>query len=386
MYKPVLLLGNGCRNNPALVEYLCSLGIPVLTTWPACDLVSEDSPVFCGRPGGIGQRAANIIQQKASSLFVFGARLDQQQVYFDYEGFARRANIVVYDIDKAELDKLPISDKWLKCVSDLTDIKYQDVNLRNNLVWLRWCRDLYNRFRPELDGQEGGKYIDPFYFMRLLSDYAKPDDILAMGSSGNAPNAFLQTFKIKRGQKFVNASTMGLMGADIPMAIGACIGSGKQRTLCATGDGGIMMNIQELEVVRRLNLPIKFFVFNNNGYGSIRAMQNSRFEGNLVGCDPTSGLTLPRIADRQTDYGGIAEAFGIHSSIVRNSEQLKAWFDGGWWSNDTPYILELMIDPDWQQWPKVVNKLVDGKFVKTPMQDMTPEIDDLEEIMRWGDE
>lgn len=380
-YRPVLLLGNGCRRNPALVEYLCSLGIPVLTTWAFVDGVPEDSPVFCGRPGGIGMRSSNIIQQKASHLYVFGARLDQLQVYFDYDGFAPKAEIHVFDIDKHELGKLP--DRWHK----YTNIRSGEhiINVSPDPAWLEWCQALYARFRPELDGVETKKYIDPFYFMRLLSEHAQPNDILAMGSSGGAPNTFLQAFKIKAGQRFVNAGTMGLMGADIPMAIGACIAGGT-RTLCATGDGGFMMNVQELAVVSRLNLPIKFFVFNNNGYGSIRAMQDARFEGRHVACDPDSGLSLPSIADRDTNYGGVAEAFGIASSVAKNSDALKRWFDSAWWTNKVPYILELMIDPNWVQWPKVVNKLVDGEFVKTPMECLTPEIDDLEELMRWGDD
>ena len=387
IYKPVILIGNGCRRNPALVEYLCSLGIPVLTTWMAIDLVPEDSPVFCGRPGGIGQRAANIIQQKADALYVYGARLDEQQVYFDYDGFAPLAQIHVFDVDENELQKLP--KRWfVKRVQDLNTWNdfSSGVEEQPDPDWLSWCKALYARFRPELDGEETKKFIDPFYFNRLLSEYAQPDDILAMGSSGGAPCSFLQAFKIKKGQIFTNCSTLGHMGADIPMAIGACIGGGNRRTLCATGDGGFMLNIQELEVIRRLSLPIKFFVFDNNGYGSIRNMQNARFDGRKVACDPDSGLTLPRIPEIGADYGGVADAFGIHSGTAKNSAELRAFFESTWWTNEQPYILVLKVDPEWAQWPKVVNRLVDGAFVKTPMQDMTPPIDDLEELMRWGDD
>src|SRR5512146_3262354 len=113
MYKPVILLGNGCRNNPALVRYLCGLGVPVLTTWMAADLVAEDSPVFCGRPGTVGQRAANIIVQKADDICIFGARLDGATVGYRLDNLAPNAEIYVYDVDHAELAKLP--QRFHKC-------------------------------------------------------------------------------------------------------------------------------------------------------------------------------------------------------------------------------------------------------------------------------
>ena len=327
-------------------------------------------------------RAANIIQQKADVLYCYGARLDEQQVAFSYENFVSNGLVSVLDIDQAELDKLP--DRFLKGKFNLSKLKVQN-NDPVDPAWLTWCRALYARFRPELDGVDNPKFVDPFRFISLLSDHAQPTDILAMGSSGTAPNTFLQAFKIKRGQRFVNAGTMGLMGADIPMAIGACLAGGN-RTLCATGDGGFMLNVQELEVIRRLNLPIKFFVYNNNGYASIRNMQNARFGGFHVACDRDSGLTLPRIADRGTDYGGLADAFGIQSSVAYTAADVELFLNSPYFTGSSPFILELMIDPKYEQFPKVVNRMVNNEFIKTPMQEMTPPIPDLDELMKWGND
>jgi acetolactate synthase-1/2/3 large subunit len=227
---------------------------------------------------------------------------------------------------------------------------------------------LYHRFRPELEGLEDIGYVDPFHFISLLSDYARPDDVLAVGSSGFAPQTFMQAFKVKEGQRVTNCSTIGAMGADIPMAIGACIASGK-RTLCVTGDGGFMLNVNELEVVRRLKLPIQFFVYSNNGYGSIRAMQKARFNGNYVGCDPASGFTIPRLSD-------IADCYGLNYQYIQ-SLYYKVEFKG--------QIIELMIDPDYVQLPRVATSMVNGQFDQDDMQDMTPKIpaDELKQIMEW---
>jgi acetolactate synthase-1/2/3 large subunit len=384
-YKPVILLGQGIRSNPALVEHLCSLGVPVMTTWMAVDLLPEDSPVYVGRPGIFGSRAANVILQKADEIFVFGARLDAETIGYNTAAFAPNAKrITVYDVDQAELDKLPDEYRWIKIRVDLSvsDWKHwQPVDLYYP-AWLSWCKDLYNRFRPELDGAPAKPgYVDPFAFIHKLSEAAEPTDVFAIGSSGVAPCTFLQAFKVKRGQLVRNVSTIGAMGADIPMSIGAAIANPGGRVICVTGDGGFMLNSQELETARRLKLPITWFVFNNGGYGSIRNMQRQRFGGHLVGCDESSGLTLPRLRK-------IAQAYGVPWCELYGSNVSKRFdfcaqitallaYRGG------PQIVELMIDPDWVQYPRVMSSFVDGKWQPDPLEDMTPKLpeDELRELM-----
>jgi acetolactate synthase I/II/III large subunit len=369
MYKSVILLGNGCRYNPKLIEYLSSLGVPVLTTWMGMDLISEDNPVFCGRPGIIGQRAANIIQQKADVLYCFGARLDTGQIAYNYDNYAPSAKKIVYDVDKPELDKLPST--WEKHQVDLTNFKdYPEIV--PNLDWLKWSKDLYNKFRLELEDNKFtysklDRFIDPFKFMSFLSDICTEDDVLSPGSSGITAEIFMQTFKVKKGQRVTCVSTIGAMGADIPMAIGACLASGKKRTICVTGDGGFMLNAQELEVIQRLKLPIKIFVFNNQGYGSVRVMQTGRFN-NKVGCDRESGFTVPELF-------GIIDSFGLGFSGIESLNKLPPYFDSSY-----NMVYEVRIDPNYKQFPKVLspNLKID------PMQDISPKLSNLKELMEWG--
>jgi acetolactate synthase-1/2/3 large subunit len=161
------------------------------------------------------------------------------------------------------------------------------------------------------------------------------------------------------------------------MAIGACFASGKRRTICVTGDGGFAMNIQELEVVTRYQLPIKFFVYNNNGYGSIRFMQNSRFNGNYVGCDPASGMTLPSIRE-------VAKCFGIRYFNGYNFMNLNY----GYHINEKvePIICEIQLDPEYKQYPRVMSQMDEnGKFSWMSMEHMYPELDkeEFEQIMNY---
>jgi len=361
IYSPVILLGNGVRNNPKLIEHLCSLNIPILTTWMAADLIAEDHPAFCGRPGVLGQRAANIIIQKATHLYSYGARLDSETIAYSYENFAPHAIKYVYDIDKAELGKFPVG--WIVDTMPRFDKNPIDPQ------WLNWCKALYDRFRPELDGDNTGKYVNPFYLMALLNEYSEADDVFAIGASGNAPCTFYQSYKVKKGQRVSNVSTIGAMGADIPMALGAALATGR-RTICVTGDGGFQLNAQELETIRRLNLPITFFVLNNGGYNSIRMMQDGRFEGRRVGCDYNSGMTLPELEE-------ITHAYGLLylSMRVKDLQFFYKCFEA------FPMVVEVFVDPAWKQMPRCLTRIVDGELVTDPMQDMTPKIDDLQELM-----
>jgi acetolactate synthase-1/2/3 large subunit len=379
MYKPVILIGNGLRHNPRMVDYLCSLNIPVLTTWMSADLVADDNPAFCGRPGLLGQRAANIIQQKADALVCFGARLDGDQVAHNLAGFSPNAEKVVFDIDKAELDKLPGGADWGKYCGDLNDYTGKIKSLPD-AAWLTWCKALYNSDFPNAWYESREEYVNPRCVADWLSNIGTPDDVFAIGSSGQAPCTFLQAFRVKKGQRITDLSTFGPMGADIPMAIGACLGSGGRRTICVTGDGGFMLNIQELEVVRRLNLPIKFLVYNNGGYNSIRQMQIKRFGGRLVGADETSGLTLPPLER-------VAHSYGMRYRFANNGNQLQA-LDGIMNSRE-PAVIDLNMDPNFIQYPRVDSTMgADGVPVPDSMENMTPYLAEnvLRELMEWGNE
>jgi len=367
--RPIILIGAGCPHS--LADYLCTLGIPCLTTWQGIDRVPEDLPVFCGRPGVIGMRAANIIQQKADVIYIFGARMDMEQVNHKYEHFAPKATKRVYDIDQAELDKLPVD--WITYKLDLSDTigtwDFRETDA--NPDWLLWCRRLYQRFRYELDGLPVAEdFVDPYYFIHRLSDACTEGEVIVPGSSGMQSCAFMQAFKVKRGQRIILCNTAGAMGLE-PMAIGAALATNK-RVVCVTGDGGFFLNMQELEVVRRLDLPIKYFVFCNGGYGSITTMQDARF--NLrVGGDAASGFTLPNLART-------AAVWGIAYHEINSNLQMDSMC--GIINSPHAAIVRVNSSLAFRYACKVQSSLKDGAFVNDRMEDLTPKIADLQEIMQ----
>jgi acetolactate synthase-1/2/3 large subunit len=145
---------------------------------------------------------------------------------------------------------------------------------------------------------------------------------------------------------------MGGMGTGLPATIGAALATGK-RVICVVGDGGFMLNMQELEVVKRLNLPIKYFVLNNGGYAAIKATQDSYFDGNHVGCTRESGLTLP-------DIRKVAEAFGINCLRVSTNLVVKVMVQLTL-ATDKPEIVDVRVPMDFTLAHRVKRVMVDGK-------------------------
>jgi acetolactate synthase-1/2/3 large subunit len=265
--RPVIYAGNGLRTAGMLGEFQSlveALGVPVLTTWKACDFLAEEHPAYIGRPGGMGQRAANFTQQKADWILVLGARLDLPSVAFNHRGFASRAFKVFVEADAAELAKFQPQPN-LAMQADLADFlpallrAVRSRQIPNFSEWLQRCRSWVGRFpvvRPSY-WSAPKDYVSTYALIDALSDAAQADDVLVPGSSGPCSDIFFQAFRVKAGQRILNAPGLGAMGTGLPGTIGACLASGRRRVINVNGDGGFQLNIQELETVRRLALPIK---------------------------------------------------------------------------------------------------------------------------------
>ncbi len=188
------------------------------------------------------------------------------------------------------------------------------------------------------------------------------------GSSGGCSEITMQAFKTKKGQRIFNTPGLGAMGFGLPASIGACLASRKKRTVSIIGDGGLQHNIQELETMARLQLPIKIFILNNNGYASIKNMQKSYFKGHLVGCDPSSGLTLP-------DTCKVASAYGLKNNRILNHTGLKRRIKEVL-ESEGPFICEVLVDPQLLTAPRLSSEVSpDGSIISKPLEDLWPFLD-----------
>jgi acetolactate synthase-1/2/3 large subunit len=372
--RPIILIGNGVRLSNAVSDFynlIQKIHIPVLATWKALDILPEDHPLYVGRPGGVGQRGANFNQQNADFIIVIGARLDHGQLAYRPEYFAREAKKCIVDIDGKEIDKLGIHVDY-RLEMD-AKIFLQELAKHISVVrkdsWLESCKHRYLRYPVILE-----EYLNPtkqrinnYAFIKYLSDLLPENSLVVPGSSGACSEVTMQAIKIKSGTRVYNSEGLGSMGFGIPSAIAACIASNKE-TICIDGDGGFFMNIQELELVHRYQLPIKFFILNNNGYGSIRTTQKSHFGGKLVVSDTTSGLTLPSIKLN-------SDAYRIPYFIIENQISLKEDIEKVL-RHKGPIICELMVDENHITSPKAsVYKKSNGQFATRPMEDLAPFLD-----------
>lgn len=372
--RPVLLLGNGIRTAGAekvLLDFVKTLNVPILTTWMGTDLLWDDHPLFFGKPGTVASRGANFTIQNSDCFISIGARLDAAVIGFDKTKFARKAKKIIIDIDRHEIAKLNIPvDVSLNAdarvfIEECLRQKWS-IEKRSRSTWINYCRMLKRKYPVVLPEYWNPKqHVNTFVLSSVLADELTNNDLIIPGSSGAGIDTFWLAFRVKRGQRLFSTGGLGAMGFGLPAAIGGCIASGGKRTVSVDGDGGFQLNIQELETVARLNLPIKFFIINNNGYASIRSMQRNHFKGHLVACDESSGLTLPDIKKQANAYGIKAVQLKNHKDININVRKILNY--------PGPVICEVLTDSDQIIGPRVSSAVrADGSMVSKPLEDLWP--------------
>src|SRR6266550_1672516 len=374
--RPVVVAGSGIRAAGTVNEFrqaIETLQIPVLTTWLAMDLLPETDPLFAGRPGSIAPRGANFALQNSDLMLVIGSRLDMALTGYAHDNLARQAIKVMVDIDEAEIRKMKTT-VHLSVVADAGEFvrelnrQLADASLPRYDRWVRRCQDWKHRYPiVQSEYRELREGVSTYCLSEAISEELSNDDIVVSGSSGAGIELFLLAFQVKENQRVLHSRGLGAMGFGVPASIGACLGAGRRRTICVEGDGSFHMNVQELETIRRLQLPIKMFVINNNGYASIRASQENYFQ-HLVAADPTSGLSLP-------DVKKVAEAYGLPSLSITNQQDLRRQIRAVL-ETDGPVVCELMAPAEEQRAPRLSSmQRPDGSMVSKPLEDLWPFLD-----------
>lgn len=371
--RPVLLIGNGVRLGHARAEMRAlieRLALPVLTTWPAHDMVPDDHPLMVGRPGPVAPRGANFALQNADWLLTLGARLDLVVTGYAPQNFARAAQKIMVDLDPSELGKmgaditLPVCADVREFMAELTR-QIGDVTPRDRSSWSARCASWKSRYPvvlPEYRHLPAG--VSTYVLAEAISEASGENDVIVSGSSGAGIEIFCLAAKLREGQRLFLTTALGAMGNGLPAVIGACLAHGRRQTLCVDGDGGLQMNIQELETIRRLQLPIKLFVLNNDGYASIRTSQ-SRYFGRLAGADASSGVTLPLLR-------GVVEAYGLPYARIDSDEELAGQV-ARLLATPGPLVIEVMTPREEPRAPSLSSmRKPDGSMVSKPLEDLWP--------------
>lgn len=373
--RPVVISGYGIRLAKAVAEYRKLVGLlraPVVSSWTTSDLLPFDHPLYVGRSGIMGDRPANFAVQNADLLLILGSRMSVPQVGYDFSSFARAAKRIMVDIDPRELSKpslrvdLPVCSDVGVFIRELLDrIKGRFKDSFDE--WNRRCQEWKQKYPVVLSEYKNTEEaLNSFYFIDVLSERLGKDAIIVT-DMGTSFTCTMQAFKTKAGQRLFTSSGCASMGFGLPGAIGACLAAGRGKTVCISGDGGLQMNIQELQTLVQYKLPIILFVLNNKGYLTIKWMQKGYF-GRYAGSEESSGLTMPDIVK-------VATAYGIRNTRISNAHELHEKIDSVL-GEPGPFVCEIRM-PEFQALiPRVSSvKREDGSMVSRPLEDLYPFLD-----------
>lgn len=371
--RPLFYIGGGVdRSLRIVLDEIEDLSIPVCTSWNAADRVDSSKRYFAGRPNLYGQRFANIFLQQSDLIVIFGSSMGLQSTGFNFKDFAPGATIIQIDIDSDVLNSSNLKlDRSIN--GDANHILIKVISyLRENAItknksWVDYLNFLKEKL-PIVENREAKVgYVNPFIFINKLTKQLGDETNIVPCSSGGIYTSSMQVIEQNGKNIVISSKGLGSMGYGLAGAIGACIANQNQ-TILFEGDGGFAQNIQELGVVSSQKLDLKIFVFNNDGYASIRSTQNRYFKGNLVGSNERTGVKLPNLEL-------IASAFNIQYFRINHEEEYENIVFNNFKVRQ-PTIFEIIIDPDLNYSPKIESKLdKNGKMLSQALQYMVPEIE-----------
>ncbi len=375
--RPVLILGAGIRlaksekQALAFAEYF---KLPITLTWGGKDLIPAKHPLNMGSIGVCGPRGGNFAVQNSDLIIAIGTRLCQMITGGKQELFAPRAKKVMVDVDAAELNKFK-KDTFsidLKICCHLADFFNTLTPLYKKSrpdSWQKWRKEIKSWIKAypvcPKEYYLSPKQVNGYVFIKELSGILKAGDVV-LADTGCNVSWMGQAFEIKSGQRLFSAWNHTPMGYALPASIGAALGTGK-KIITITGDGGIMMCIEELGTIRRHDLPVKIFVFNNHGHGLQKQTMDTWLNSRYTAVDNVTGLWFP-------DFAKIARAFEMPYFSINRHDQIKKILKLAL-NTEGPVLINVEIVPD----QKVVPMLKFGAGI----EDLDPKLPavDLAKIM-----
>jgi len=370
--RPLILGGNGVKlsNSEKLFKnFIETHQIPTVLSWSAIDLLETSNQNNFGRPGVQGQRASNFIVQNSDLIIVFGSRLSLLQTGYSRENFAPNAEIIHIDIDPTETKKFKGKNYNIDVNLILKGLIQLKSNIKLNIQnWRKYC----NKIKADYPIVMKEHLLDPknsYTFIDKLSK-AWPDNYTIVTDMGTALLSGFYGFNIKSNQKMFTSLGLGEMGYGLAAAVGA--GFGNNPVLCLNCDGGMMMNLQELQTIKTFNLPVKIIIFNNDGYLMIKHTQKMLFQNHKTCVDKNTGVELP-------DYKKIAMAFDYEYFTDDKIDDFIKY--------EGQAIMEVFMNPEQEFIPKVRGiKQNDNSIKAGLLEEMSPllSLNEIKEAMISG--
>ena len=369
--RPVILIGGGVDRATAASIAFEKLGVPVTTTWNGADRISADTQNYFGRPNTWGMRYSNLVMQQADLLIALGTRLGMQQTGFNWQEFVPVGKVVQVDCDKAELEKGHPVVAWPICGDANEVLRYlASADLGEHAEWLDYCRVIKKEIPMVEEGNTTGEgFISPYHFVQKLSMLCEKNDVIIPCCSGGAFTSMMQVFELKQGQLMVTNKGLASMGYGLSGAIGAAIAANGRRTILVEGDGGFSQNIQEIGTAAANKLNLKIFIYDDNGYASIRMTQSNYFGGRYVGCDGETGLGLPH-------WAKLFSAWDVPCMNLKPGFETDTAFKEAF-AKQGPAAFIVPVDPKQTYFPKITSRVTEsGSMASNPLHRMSPDLDD----------
>lgn len=365
--RPVLVAGGAIRYADVVDTFqkvVQAIGAPVVATWSGIDTIGHDHPLYRGQIGVYGNRAANFTVQNSDVLVSIGSRLDTRITGGKPETFARGAKKVVIDIDRAELYKQRGLNPDVGICADVRGVlpvflqELKHVKFPQWQEWkkqtLGWVRD-YPSVLPQWNKRK--TLVDPYVFIRTLSE-ALDNKAIVVTDCGANLTWTIQAFHVKQGQRLFSAMGNSPMGYSMAAAIGASMALGKRPIICIIGDGGLQINIQELQTIAHYSIPVKVFILNNHSYGIIKQFQEMYFDSRYEATTPKSGYSVPDFRKIALAYGLPCASITSHVNLAKKIKKVLV--------HKGPILCDVVIPDD----AKLTPKLAFGK----PIEDLSPEL------------
>ena len=371
--RPVILAGTGVMlagAREAFVQMVNELQIPTVTSRRARRLFHRGGDrYFYGSAGMVAPRYANYVLQNADFLLVIGSGLRYYLTAYNDENFAPHTRKVMVNIHAPEVEKLRMTVEktiimdagaFIAAFSDLC----RTCKMPDWQGWIAYADEMREKYPalseviPHADG-----LTDGYMVTKYINQYAGTDDVYVA-----SPSAFAygyNVYELHDRQEYICPVGLGSMGTGLPCAIGACIASGKKRTILGEGDGSLQHNIQELALLRQYDLPIKIFIDSNNGYRQIYTMQQTHFAGRFAGCTPESGVGMPNLRS-------IAEAYGLDYYEIVCADETEEIVRRAL-ADDVPAIINMVSSPAVEFVPIIKSRIgADGKMISSKLEDLYP--------------
>jgi len=369
--RPVILAGQGIKLAGATEQFRKFIEynqIPVITARLGIDLIESDNRLYVGRPGNYGDRAANFAIQNADLIISAGCKMASSLVSYDPKNFGKNSVKIAIDIDRKELDK-PGAHLDYKARIDCRDYfnALNEIAVSEKLPgykeWVETCNNWKMKYPVVLKEYRNEDPVNSYYFIDRLCEAVSPESAVLV-DAGSCFHVTCQAWKVKKGQNFLTSGGLSSMGYWVA-SIGVCMANDRKETICITGDGSLQMNIQEFATIRQNNLPIKVFIFNNNGYGIIKLTQRNFMEGRFMGVNPATGVWFP-------DSLEIAKAYGIKGIRISHVNEVENGIKEAL-AHNGPVICDV-ITPEYQLLiPRIASdKMPDGTLVARAYDDMFP--------------